>query len=331
MTLAILPNWLGDLVMVEPAVRAMRRHGPVTGVVSPALAPLVEDGNLVDRIELFDRRGKDSGLGGLIRAGRRLRGHESATVFGPSLRAAALAVASGAPVRRGLGGAGRELFLTDVGRPSVPPRSGHQVDDWIRLVDPQAMTPAQCQWETGARGREGLERICDDEPGLREPFVVFAASAMYGPAKEWPGESFVEVARTLRSSSGLRAVFVGGPAPSERERAAQLAARCDGLDLAGRTDLPTLAALLAQAELFVGNDSGPMHLAAATGTPTVGIFGSTSPVWTAPRGKCSAVAGPAPVDCTPCFRRTCPFDHECLTGTTPSAVLGLVEQLREPS
>lgn len=329
MTLAILPNWLGDLVMVEPAVRALRATGPVTGVVAPGLAALVEDAGLVDRIEIFDRRGRDRGLSGIWRAGRRLRGADSAWVFGPSLRAAALAASSAARRRIGFGGAGRELFLNEARRPESPPRSRHLVDAWLSLVDEVVDPDARCTWVAGDRGRKGLTELERAEPRLAGPFVAFAASANYGATKEWPESGFVEVARALREQCGLEPVFIGSSADGERHKAAALSRRTGGVDLAGRTDLPTLAALFARASMFVGNDSGPMHLAAALGTPTVGIFGSTSPDWTAPRGPSARVVGPAPVLCTPCFRRTCPYDRECLAGIDPARVIGAARGLLE--
>jgi ADP-heptose:LPS heptosyltransferase len=70
-----------------------------------------------------------------------------------------------------------------------------------------------------------------------------------------------------------------------------------------------------------------MHLAAALGTPTIGIFGSTSPAWTSPRGGSARVVGPADVDCSPCFRKSCPFDRECLTAIAPESIADAVEEL----
>jgi heptosyltransferase-2 len=327
MTLAILPNWLGDLVMVEPAVRALRRRGEVTGVVAPGLADLVEDCGLVDRLEIFDRRGRDRGIGGLLRAGRRLRGADRAWVFGPSLRAAALSAAARVPHRIGLGGAGREVFLTDVRRAPGPARSNHTVDTWLQMADPAEGADAVCDWSVGARGERGLSALLEEEACLTRPFAAFAISAQYGPTKELPIATFLAIAEKLSDRHGLVPVFVGGPAARERERARVAASATGGIDLAGRTDLSVLAAVLERASVFVGNDSGPMHLAAALGTPTLGIFGSTSPAWTAPRGKAARVIGPAEVDCSPCFRKTCPFDRECLTGIAPENVANAVTGL----
>ena len=99
------------------------------------------------------------------------------------------------------------------------------------------------------------------------------------------------------------------------------------VDLVGRTTLVEAAVLLRGADVFVGNDSGLMHLAAALGTPTVGIFGSTSPAWTGPRGPRTTVAAAEGFDCQPCFRRTCNRPRFCLDALTPSMVLDAADRL----
>ncbi len=88
----------------------------------------------------------------------------------------------------------------------------------------------------------------------------------------------------------------------------------------GKTDLLGLSALLAQAALFVGNDSGPAHLAAALGAPTLTIFGSTNPNWTAPLGERAQIVGPHPVPCTPCYLKLCPIGLPCLKELTVDEV-----------
>jgi heptosyltransferase-2 len=100
------------------------------------------------------------------------------------------------------------------------------------------------------------------------------------------------------------------------------------LNLAGRTDLLALSALLQEAALFVGNDSGPAHLAAAVGTTTLTIFGSTNPDWTAPLGERARIVGPHPVPCTPCYRKLCPIGLPCLKELTVEKVWETVLELR---
>ena len=257
-------------------------------------------------------------------AGRlRQLGAEDVLVLAPSLRGAVLAGLSGIPRRRGIGGEGREAVLTQVHRVPGGLRGQHLARTWFEAAGGKG-EPSLPVWRPGPRGEAGLRALAGilaDTTG----FAAYAPGATYGPTKQWPAGAFARLAVEVEARWGLRPVFVGGPA--ERVLTASLAARTGGLDLAGRTDLPTLVAVLARAALFVGNDSGPMHVAAAVGTPTVGVFGSTSPVWTAPRGPWVRVVGPAPVACSPCFRADCPFGLECLVDLHPGVVLGAVESI----
>jgi heptosyltransferase-2 len=114
----------------------------------------------------------------------------------------------------------------------------------------------------------------------------------------------------------------------ERPLLQELAEASGGLCVAGQTDLPTLAALISESAGFIGNDSGPMHLAAAVGVPTLGVFGSTSPTWTAPRGPRALAVGPAPVHCSPCFRRRCPYELQCLRDLRVDTVWSALEEMK---
>lgn len=331
--LAVLPNWLGDLVMAEPALRAWGRHHRLVAVAEPALAGLVRDAAIADLVEVYDRRGTDRGLRGLWRRGRALAAHaaDEALVLGPSARAAALAWVSGASRRVGMGGEGREFLLTDLHRTGSHVRAEHLSETWRQMATPRAFPEpltAVPRWKVGPIGSRGYAKLVTDFHPLADGrFAVFAAGATYGPAKQWDAKHFTQLARVLHEARGLHPVFVGSPAAGERALAHRLAEASGGTALAGHTDLPTLAAVLHAAALCVANDSGPMHLAAALGTPTVGIFGSTSPAWTAPRGLAARSVGPAPVPCSPCFLRTCPYARECLTGLHPETVLAVVDAL----
>lgn len=326
--LSILPNWLGDLVMATPALRRFGAGVRHVAVGAPAMCALVDDLGLADRTVAIDRRGPEGRWFRAGRLARRLRAHDPqcALVLGPSLRAAVWGALSGAPERRGVGGEGREVFLTDVTRVRGGTRSQHLTRTWWEAAGGQGPVPKP-RWEPGEAGEAGWARLAASFDALGSGYAVFAPGATYGPTKRWPEAYFATVARAIAARHGWVPVFVGSAAAREVAAAERLAARCGGVALAGRTDLPTLVAVLARARLFVGNDSGPMHVAAAVGAPTVGIFGSTSPAWTAPRGDRALAVGPAPVDCSPCFRADCPFDLECLRELEPAPVLDAAERL----
>jgi heptosyltransferase-2 len=223
-------------------------------------------------------------------------------------------------------------LLNDLRVRSWAERSEHLADEWLALAEDDGRLPrgeAKPRYALGPRGAEGLARLRELRPGFpaEGQYVALAPGALYGATKRWPAASFVALARHLRDQRGWSAVIVGGGSPAEVQLAGEVASACDGVSTAGATDLPTLAALLAGAAAFVGNDSGPMHLAAALGVATLGVFGSTSPAWTGPRGPRAATCGPFPVDCSPCFARSCPIGIPCLNDLTAQTVIDRLELL----
>ena len=129
-----------------------------------------------------------------------------------------------------------------------------------------------------------------------KPIIVLAPTANWAP-KVWPAERFTATFKQLATSvvPGAAAVLLGGPGAAERVMAMPLlSALPDAIDLIGTLTLPEVAAVLERAALFVGNDSGLMHLSAAAGAPTIGLFGPTDSLTYAPSGRCAvAVAGPS--------------------------------------
>jgi heptosyltransferase-2 len=168
-----------------------------------------------------------------------------------------------------------------------------------------------------------------DRAGLGgRPFVAVAPGADFGSAKRWPAESFGALCRALGQEPGLPSVLLG----SRGEKALGAAVRrhvgpsSPVVDLTGLTDLGALLGVLARADLFIGNDSGPAHLAAALGRPGVTLFGSTSERHSGPVGPRMRTLH-REMPCSPCFERVCPLGHhDCLRGLS---VAGVVEAARQ--
>lgn len=165
--------------------------------------------------------------------------------------------------------------------------------------------------------RAVAERMLDEagRDGSR-PLVILNPGAAYGPAKRWPADRFAELGRLFQSRTGAEILIVGSS--GERAIADAVAAGLErpGLNLAGRTSLRELVALISLGRLFVTNDTGPMHIADALGTPILAIFGPTEPVVTGP-GRAPSAVLKKDVPCWPCLYRKCPFDHRCMTGIGP--------------
>jgi len=165
---------------------------------------------------------------------------------------------------------------------------------------------------------EAAAELFLNDPGSAS-WVGLSPGAAFGPAKRWPPERFAALGVKLQKEFGVRLALLGGP--EDRAAAAAVKATLPGaLDLAGRTTLRQALGVLTQLKLLITNDSGLMHAAAALGTPLVAIFGSTDPVATGPFTDRAAVLH-HPLPCSPCFKRTCDRDYQCLLDITMTEVL----------
>lgn len=322
------PNHLGDVIMALPALAAdgsdvwVRRW----------LAPLLEMAGLRGRVVPFDRgfEGWRAAVGALRRA-RYRRG----TLLTPSFSAAWLFRWGGVRYLRGTIGDARTWMLSDP-LPRAALDGRHRINQYKLLMGQDPDTPANNHplrppEEALEHWRERLE------PGTG---LVGLFPGSNAPARRWPADRFAAVARAL-SEEGLRVVVMG--APQERAITAGVCAEAPGaVDAGGATDLPGLAALLSLCQLVVTNDTGPMHLAGAVGTPTVTLWGPSDPAEVRPVGARDARVTGAPLACKPCFKNTCPRSgtgtllsdahEECMRLITVEAVLaatrGVLEDTR---
>jgi len=128
------------------------------------------------------------------------------------------------------------------------------------------------------------------------------------------------VAEPLAEEWGARVVITGGPGETDIAAEIESAIGKGCLNMAGRTSVRELMALINRCDFMITNDSGPMHLAAALGVPLIAIFGSTDHTTTSPRTE-RAVVVRSETDCAPCLKRECPTDHRCMTAVTPEEVV----------
>lgn len=337
---------LGDVVFTTPLIRALRRELPaarLTYLVEPAAAPAVAGNRHLDDVIVAPRRRGLARIGDDYRLARRLRGERFDIVLdlhgGP--RAAWLGWATGAPVRIGYTIAGRSWMYTHpVPRPpDLGPR--HSVDKQWDLLAPLGIAPPDpCRdpveiAEDPAAAARVDARLRALGIGPEHQIVVIHVSAG-NPFRRWPAGAFAELAARLAAASGERRVVMTS-GPSEAEAAARIAAAArQQLGGTGHQvvdpplDVAELRALTGRAAVYIGGDSGPLHVASATTTPIVALFGPTLPErsmpWRDTRWFAEAVdAGPLP--CRPCRQRVCvPADFRCLTGITPGQVVDAAER-----
>jgi len=313
----LAPNWLGDAVMALPAIADVRRQWPRAEIVvaaRPAIAPLFRIVAPVD---------------GVVDVEHLEGGFEAALLLPNSFRSALLARRAGIPERWGYRTQWRAALLTR----AIDLTGGvHQAAYYQYLVHALGIPngPIEPRLEVSEALRDaGARALLDAGCDGAAPLVALAPGAAYGGAKRWPPESFAELARAL-ALDGVQCVMIGTAADAstaaEVARAFQSreAGRLSGdhrrlASLVGKTDLPTLAGVLAQCRTLVTNDSGAMHLAAACGIAVTAVFGPTDERATRPLGDGHTLIT-HPVWCRPCMLRECPLDHRCMLAITPVEV-----------
>jgi heptosyltransferase-2 len=317
-------NWVGDAVMSIPALRAIRSRWPeaeIVIVVRPSVADLYRGQRYVDRILIYENRDRHRGFWGRERLVHTLRQErfDAAVLFQNAFEAAWIAWRARIPERIGYARYGRSGFLTRaIPVPAKDEAPNHETYYYLELLRRAGWIERLPQIDeisisVGEEDRQNAqERLLT--AGVRQdaPRIALASGAAYGSAKCWEPERYAALADRLIAAFDADVILVG--TPQESGMAARIAtAMCHrAFNLVGTTKIGELPALLSTCRLFIGNDSGAMHVAGAVGVPVIGIFGPTDPQGTrAMTPQFSLIR--EPVDCSPCFLRTCPIDHRCMT------------------
>ncbi len=307
-------NWIGDAVMTMPAVRALRLARPgakISLLVKPWVAPLFEKDPNIDEIILYSAEYES--LPGRIRLAKKLRERRfcSALLLQNAFDAAMIAALAGVPDRVGYARDARSFLLTHSVLFDSSAERLHHIDYYLNLLSKAGVPVAKSapwiylQLEERHTARKRLN-------SLKRPVVAVNPGATYGSSKRWRPERFAEAAMRVIGELDGSVLLTGGPA--EADIADEIVRCMDGsglsgpdarlLPVAGKTSLRELAALISESDLLITNDSGPMHIGYAVGTPVVAVFGSTSPEMTGPVGG-GSVAIKKSLDCAPCFEREC--------------------------
>jgi lipopolysaccharide heptosyltransferase II len=338
MKLAIwLPNWIGDVVMATPALRALRQQfvdAEIVGVVRPYVADVLAGTTLLDRMLIHESRSnRPSRTGwGIWRSLRRER-FDLAVVMPNSFRSAWWAWASGAKRTLGYARNGRSLLLTDpIFAPSLA--TPHPVlDELLQLVGqlgcrglsrrmelatlPQDEQRLAEFWQRHgdppirSRIRKNSDAESSDRPNSREfSYVCLNTGGAFGAAKDWPIEHFTELARRIAVDLGRTVLILCGP--NERTVAQRIVADVKHAQVVSLTDEPLSIGLtkvaIRHSDLLITTDSGPRHFAAAFDVPAITLFGPTHIAWSETFHP-QATHLQLPVDCGPCQQRVCPLGH----------------------
>ena len=330
--LALVPNWLGDVVMCTPALRALHRRYPDADITIAGRGVACEVLRGLPWLHRFVTLAGRQGIWGMARSSRTLRSYspELAVVFPHSFRAALLARMTGAGKIAGYARGGRSALLSQRVEPNrvdgkITPV--YMVQEYLDLVAAFGCEYDGFGIELAADGR-AVAAVREHLVGTG-PFVGIAPGAAYGPSKRWLATRFAEVADELKETADAQCVLLTGPGEEETRDAVLDAARhpliiCD--ERAPTID--SLKATISVLDLLVCNDSGPRHVAVAFDVPTICVMGPTAPVYTEgpyERGQVLRVD----VDCGPCQKPVCSTDHRCMTRITSAMVVqAALENLR---
>jgi heptosyltransferase-2 len=334
-------NWLGDLVISLPALRALHRSFPeaaLSVLVKRELAGFFDGMAWISEVIPYRLRSGIQGWADQLEIVGQLRARrfDLAVLFPNSFASALWIALAGVTRRAGYAADGRSLLLTERVKRTKVLLDGHQREDWLALVcgitgEGGASAPYAALDEPLEVANTNRERMREwlraARTRLDAPLIAIAPAAAYGPAKEWPPDHYAALIDLIGERHGAECVFVGSA--NEYARCASIAerARTPAIIAAGKTSIGELIGLLSLCAGFAGNDSGAMHLAAAIGIPAVGIFGSTNPARTGPVGPRTVVIHHH-LGCSPCLARTCRYGHyDCLGGIEASEVAGALNQL----
>ena len=331
-SLLVAPAWVGDAVMSEPLLRriAAQDQRPVDVLAPPWVAPVFERMPGVGKVIPAPFAHGKLDLAGRWRIGRLLktRGYRNAYVLPNSLKSALPIAFAGIPNRVGFTGECRYGLLNRrfrLDKQALP----RMVDRFLALAPdvPVAKITTAGAIPALRVAPHAFTDVChllDLARGDR--LAILCPGAEYGPAKRWPAEHFAALARTL-VDQGWTVWTVGSNKDQAIGEAIEQLSQGAARNLCGRTQLADAIDLLSGADVVVTNDSGLMHVAAALERPLVALYGSSSPEFTPPLAQRVVILQHA-VPCSPCFKRTCRYEHlNCLTQLLPQRALDAIQSL----
>jgi heptosyltransferase II len=324
-------NWVGDAIMALPAVRAVRQIFPdatINIVARPYVAEIYRDQHICDELIAYDPTGQHKGWSGRERLCSELRARkfDAALLLQNAFDAAWLAWRAGIPERIGYARDGRSFLLTKaVPTPEsgeIPPHEKFYYLELLRragwlstLEDVQHITLEVPE----AQKRRASQTLLDAGARPSAFRLALGAGASYGSAKCWPPGRFAQFANQFQAEHGADVILFGTTGELAVSNAIRANMNRSPVDLTGKTTIGDLPALLSQCNLFLGNDSGAMHVAAAVGLPVVAIFGPTDPEGTSPVTTRYSIVQQKPY-CSPCFLKRCPTDHRCMKSVSVDMV-----------
>ncbi len=325
-------NWMGDILFSFQLLRAIRKTFPdiyITCVVVPRYADLLTNNPWINSVHALSDSNKITSLGDKMAFVRMIRkeGYDTCLLLKPSSMKTAMAVLAGIPERVGF--AGKKTSLTK--EVEMPKGNIHRADQILMLAGVFGVTEADGTYEYFSKPeeRDRANVILHNVKGGVKRMVALNPGGNW-IAKRWPVENFISLGKKLLDRFDDIEVMIPGAAKDVKYVGGIVkeigSGRCYAV--AGQTDLKELGVLFEKCDLVVSADSGPLHLASATGTTTIGIFGPTSREITGPRGKGRNIVIQKSIDCVvPCYAEECEKDYKCMRSVTVDEVFNAAEEV----
>jgi len=287
----------------------------------------------IDDVILYRRNDEHKGLKGKLALARQLkeRRFDLAILLQNAFEAALLTWLASIPRRAGYNTDGRGVLLTDPVKMRPRYKRIHETDYYLSILRGLGLQTGasdlilKVDEESVQKARRGLAAL----QGAAGPLVVVAPGATYGSAKMWPADRYAALIGKFRQTMDARIALLGGPKEKEIGDEILSGARPGAeINLCGETRLLEAAAWIELADVFISNDSGLMHVAAALGRPQVAIFGSTDRVTTSPRNVRARMVYKE-TSCAPCLKTVCPTDHRCMDRVTVEDVYAAAKEVME--
>jgi len=327
---------IGDVILSTPAIRSIKETFPasrITVMVRPHARDIVVGSPFIDGVILYDKDKSQRGIWQMAKLimDLRRRRFDAAIILHPTARSHLLACLAGIPVRIGydkkLGG------LLTFALPHEKQRGAkHEreyVLDLVRLIGCETRDTSLFMPKDAGAEERVRALLADAGISEQDPLVVIHPSASC-PSKRWPAERFARVADTLIEASGVRVIIVSGEGHRESGDAVQRAMKMKVLNLSGKTTIGELASIMRRSKMLISCDSGPVHIAAAVGTPVVVIFGRSdkglSPARWGPTGERDIVLHKY-VGCAVCLAHNCDKGFKCLMAVSVDEVIAAAHRL----
>lgn len=320
-------NWIGDSIFMTPALAALREGFPnshISLLINPWVREVFDGNPNIDEIILYDERGKDRTLGGKVRFIQSLRDRNFDTgivMQFRSYKAALLVYLSGIPERIGYSHLLRNLLLTR--RVKFPRRPIHDIDMFLNIIISLGVRPREKKpyFRIGPLAEIWADRFLKDKEIKQGELLIGVNPGAFKQSKRWPAPRYAELSDILVKEFSARVIIFQGP--GEDEIVEKVLSSMREKAVVAKPGIKELAALCRKCKLFIGNDTGPIHVAAASGTPVIALFGPADPQRSRPWGR-EHIVIKKDLPCSPCSRLVCK-ELACMNSISVADVLKAVQ------